>query len=273
MSCLLSVASGCGSDKAREPGIEVAPQEIKRAAKATRETPGARFTSRTVATIARPEQEKLGGPVVSTSIDAFRYACAGTIDSRRSTEIECREIPRSRGTRYRIIEVADISYYGGPAARQRFQTRKWIKAPVLGGTRVSLVRSWATDPVALARALAAAGPRRVGTETVYGVPARHYAATVDRHEFAKLVRRRDPPRLGYDVITGLHVEAWVDDRNVIRRTRERMDVESFTDVAHTPPNKESYTQTSDLRFGPQPRIAVPPHETERAAVARRKRGG
>jgi hypothetical protein len=125
----------------------------------------------------------------------------------------------------------------------------------------------------LARVLAAAGPRKVGTETLHGVPTTHYAASVDRHELAKLVRRRDPSRLGYDVITGVRAEAWVDARDLIRRTRERMHVESFTDVAHAPPNKESFVQTSDFhRFGPQPRIAPPPaSETESASLAQRRR--
>jgi hypothetical protein len=124
-------------------------------------------------------------------------------------------------------------------------------------TRVAIVKNWATNPLAIARVLAAAGPRLIETEALRGVPMKHYAATLDRHEFAKLVRRRDPVGLSAGSITHLEVEAWIDAHHLIRRTRERLRVNTFTDVVPSPPIKESFVKTSDFRFGPQPRIAHP----------------
>ena len=172
--------------------------------------------------------------------------------------MECRAVVRRNRERYAIIEIGNVSYLDMPVLSRSRHAKKWIKT---GGnkTRVALIRSWGTDPVALARVLGAAGPRRVGTETVQGVTTRQYAANVDSHELARLVRRRDRGGFTYDDITELRVEAWVDARHLIRRTRQRLRVETHTDVEPDPPIKKLFVETTEFgRFGPQPRIAPPP---------------
>ena len=235
--CLPVGLAACGGD-------DVSRDDLVRAADATRDAGGARIASR---------------GVIAVGIDTvWRFTSAGVRDSSGATDITSRvAVIEGEGSRHplpaRAITVGDTMYFKG------YRERRWLKWSAATSSLLAGIDP--ADPGAIARMSDLADVRRVGTGTVRGIATKHYEATIDLRDLARLARPayasawRDSYQRASQQGGGgsLRVDLWVDDNDLIRRIRRRLSTR-LTGIDYPPDD-----QTMELfDFGLDKRVVPPP---------------
>ena len=141
--------------------------------------------------------------------------------------------------------------------------RPWVKIDMsrtLGTVGASSLPT-ATDPTQFVDYLRAVSSNttRVGTDTVRGIKATHYRATVDLDRYPGLVAASRRPAVTRSVkqleaLLGRHtlpLDVWIDDHSLVRRL-------GLTLAECVGKAKASFSLTMDLYdYGPQPKPRIP----------------
>ena len=258
---LLTVMIGCGD------GRDASRQDLIRAADATRDAGGARVSTH--------------GVLVLGIDRAYGFTGKGFRDTRGSTDLRYRYSvekgePRDPdGLKFRAIKIGETMYQSQPGEPYG---KPWLRIEYgkLGPSPSSLYEGPdPMDPAAIARLVDTGEVRESDRERVRGVSTTHYTAELDLRQFVRLVGSEDlgAARQAYArAIRGagrgtMRVELWVDDDDLIRRTRQRLTLRAPGE--DYPPADET---SEFFDFGLNRRVVPPPRrDTEVLDLKRRVR--
>lgn len=243
LTVLIPVAAtlaACGADE-RQP-----TEMLGRALHATSAAPGAQLVSR-------------GMMRSSSRREGTRFTCRGRLDVRESTDLRCRNGKNS----FRAIRIG-LALYLNVARDPTPDGKPWVKVTVLDISWEGLALQYAADFEALAQVAGAGKLRKAGTERVRGMPTARYTATLDS-DTASLLKPPHSVRSNGFSSTGpaggdpLSVQFWIDENDLIRRTRITLRLDTYTDVAHAPPVREAIDYTTEyVDYTLQAPIKAPP---------------
>jgi hypothetical protein len=241
--CLPAMLAACGDDAAHD--------ELVRAADATRDAGGARFT---------------GHGVMSPGYKSYRYRRRGIRDATGSTDTTFRYFVPGKDkftSGGRSINIGATSYSRYPGGRPGGKT--WVSID-WGGSRAAqstlLSDPDPADPGAIARVVDSGDVEKNGRATVRGIPTTEYAVISELRSWERLApspEARAAVRQAYaraEQLGGtgtLQAQFWVDDRGLIRRLRQRLDLRL---TGYDYPRDDQTLELFD--FGLKNRVKAPP---------------
>ncbi|MFJ9953199.1 hypothetical protein [Kitasatospora sp. NPDC091207] len=172
-------------------------------------------------------------------------------------------VPPGAATTGKIVEVVLPGTVYLQNSGAKVPEGKWVKLDVRQLPDGNLVSGGATDPASAAGALRGAQKADlVGTETVDGVPLKHYRGTLDLTKAADATGGRggDGLRMGAQTFTAKDVpyDAWLDEQG---RLHKVVEVFTFAGVAGSKEAKDQVKVTSTTAlsdFGKPVEAAEPP---------------
>jgi hypothetical protein len=245
VASLVPALAACG---AGDPALE---EKVRRAAETTSQAGGARVAVR--------------GVVPIGTARVYRFVGTGIVDREGSTDIESRysvikgepvaDLDRRSS---RAIRIGNVSYFTYPLDQPL--GKKWAKVN-WGDSRPAWWPSVeVNDLETIDRLLDTEKVRIAGRDNVRGVPTTHYVIKVDLRRFPRLAPPEYVPLARRSYVKAsrlrakgeLQVEFWVDQRDLVRRMRERL---SLTLPGYDEPASDETTDF--LEFGLK-RIVKPP---------------
>jgi hypothetical protein len=236
--------AACGTEEA------VAPDEVAKAAETTIAAGGSKLALNGTLTGPKGEQVKLTG--------------SGVVDRRGSTEIEMKLSAAGETQTMRGVVVGEVIYLSSSLFEDLPGGKEWLKidygkiADEIGISDLPQIGS--SDPSAALRNLrAVADVEKVGSEDVRGVSTTHYKATVNLRDLPAKVPadEREAARRSVERLIRLtgsdqqKTEVWIDDEDLVRRTRDRYSIGSGAQQA------EADETTEFFDFGTRAKIEVP----------------
>jgi hypothetical protein len=237
-------------------GGEASLNPIAVAAERTESQPGARFRLKAIYT-----SPSLPQPVVAHGTGA-RNSQTG-----RSRAVLSVEVPQA-STRIHVESISDgTSVYmrGSTFGSELPDGKEWVRIePFLGHSESEAMLGGSDADSSLQMLKSVGDVEEVGTERVDGASTTRYHAVVDLDDYADALREEGKDEMAdlyekySDVAPGpAEVEAWVDSRKILRRSRMMMEI---------PTQPGAPTLNMDMRmdlydFGATPRIELPDPES------------
>lgn len=224
---------------------------VAAAAERTQGEPGARFTMKAIYT-----SPSLPGPLVGHG--------AGSINSQTGRSRAVMNLDSPKGS-VRVETVGDgTTFYlrGTGISDELPDGKEWMAMqPFLGHSeQEAMVGGGDADSTLQMLTTVDGSYRELGSEKVRGVPTRRYRTSVPLSGYAELLRDEGKDELAehYEKLATLMPEpvvgeAWIDDEEIVRRSRVIMDL---------PSESGQPAMTMDMRmdlfdFGARPQIQLP----------------
>jgi len=233
-------------------GGEAALNPIAVAAERIEEQPGARFAMTAIYT----------APGLTQSLVAHGKGARNS-QTGRSRAVLSVNVPQT-STKIDVESIGDgtsIYMRGSAVSSELPQGKEWVQIQPFLGHSESEAMLGGSDTDSSLQMLGSAGDvEEVGTERLNGVSTTRYHAVVDFDDYADALRDEGKDEMAdlyekYDEIAPdpVEIEAWVDDRKILRRSRMVMEI---------PSQPGAPTLTMDMRmdfydFGARPRIELP----------------
>jgi hypothetical protein len=224
---------------------------VAAAAERTQSQPGARFTMKAIYT-----SPSLPGPLVGNG--------SGSINSETGYSQAALKLDSPKG----LVQIETVSdgttvYMRGTGISDELPSGKeWVAMqPFLGHSeQEAMVGGGDVDSTLQMFTAVDGSVREMGREKVRGVPTRRYRTSVSLNGYAELLRDEGKDELAdhYEKLATLMPEpvigeAWIDDEEIVRRSRVIMDL---------PGESGQPEMTMDMRmdlfdFGARPQIQLP----------------
>lgn len=236
--------SACGAEDA------IAPDDVAKAAQATMEAGGEKLATK--GTLTGPKGEKI------------QITGDGEVDKHGSTELEMKVSAAGDTETMRLVAAGEELFMSSPLFEDLPDGKEWVRidyAKVADEAGLSnLPQVGSSDPSATLRNLrGVADVEKVGSEDVRGVPTTHYKATIHLRDLPDKVPADERAAAERSIerlikLTGSEeqkTEVWIDDKDLVRRTRDQYTMASGQDKVEVDETTEFFD------FGTRTTIEVP----------------